>query len=120
MNDDFAAILAGPANQLTSVHVTLESGEVRSTPLFSDRTSTVKLQEHALPLPTELWGSRRQPLPAGVRAIGKIMPEILNRYGLSLDELDKCRPQPPAAAFVTVIPLSHAVLEPMAVENVLA
>ena len=29
------------------------------------------------------------------------MPEILNRYGLSLDELDECQPQPLAMAFVT-------------------
>ena len=74
----------------------------------------MKLPENALPLPTEPWQSRRQPLPAGVRSIGRIMPEILNRYGLSLDELDECQPQPPAMAFVTVLPHSQSVLEPMA------
>jgi hypothetical protein len=77
-------------------------------------TRIVKLQEHALPLPTEPRESRRQPLPAGVRTIGKIMPEILNRYGLSLAELDECQPQLPATAFVNIMPHSHAVLEPMA------
>jgi hypothetical protein len=74
----------------------------------------VKLQEHALPLPSEPWESRQHPLPAGVRSIGKIMPEVLNRYGRSLDELDECQPQLPATAFVSIIPHSHAVLEPMA------
>jgi hypothetical protein len=42
------------------------------------------------------------------------MPEVLNRYGLSLDELDEFRPQLPATAFVTRLPNSHVVLEPMA------
>ena len=74
----------------------------------------MKLQEHALPLPTELWESRRQPLPAGVRAIGRVMPEVLNRYGLSLNELGECQPQTPSTVFVTRLPHSHAVLEPMA------
>ena len=60
------------------------------------------------------WGSRRQPLPAGVRSIGKIMPEILNRYGLKLDELDEFQPQSPAMALVTRLPRSNSVLEPMA------
>jgi hypothetical protein len=53
-------------------------------------------------------------LPAGVRPIGKIMPEILNRYGLSLDGSDKCQPQLTAMAFVPVVPHSQSVLEPMA------
>lgn len=57
---------------------------------------------------------RRQALSAGVRSIGRIMPEILNRYGLSLDELDECQQQPPAAAFVSIMPHSQSVLEPMA------
>lgn len=74
----------------------------------------MKLQEHALPLPGEYWESRRQPLPAGVRSIGRIMPEVLDRYGLSLDELDACQPQLPAAEFVIRLPHPHAVLEPMA------
>ena len=74
----------------------------------------MKLQEQALPLPSAPWESRRQPLPAGVKSIGKIMPEILNRYGLSLDEFDECQPQPAATAFVSIMPRSHAVLEPMA------
>jgi hypothetical protein len=74
----------------------------------------VKLQEHALSLPSERWESSRQPLPAGVKSIGKIMPEILNRYGLSLDDSDECQPQPPATVFVPIMPRSHAVLEPMA------
>ena len=74
----------------------------------------MKLQEHVLPLPSEPWESRRQLLPAGVRSIGTIMPEILNRYGLSLDELDECQTQPPAMAFVTRLSHSHAVLETVA------
>jgi hypothetical protein len=53
-------------------------------------------------------------LPAGVRPIGKIMPEILNRYGLSLNDSDECPLQPSAAAFVPIAPRSHAVLEPVA------
>ena len=59
-------------------------------------------------------GKYGEPLPAGVRSIGNIMPEILNQYGLSLDELDECQPQPPATAFVSITPSSHSVLEPMA------
>jgi hypothetical protein len=39
------------------------------------------------------------------------MSEVLNRYGLSLDELDECEPQPPAMAFVTRLAISHAVFE---------
>jgi hypothetical protein len=74
----------------------------------------VKLQEHVLPLPTQPRQSRRQPLPAGVRSIGKIMPEILNRYGLSLDELDGSQPQPATTTFVSIVPRSNSVLEPMA------
>ena len=74
----------------------------------------MKLQEQALPLPAEPQESRRQPLPAGVRSIGKIMPEILNRYGLSLDVLDASQPQPSAAAFMIRLPSSNAMLEPMA------
>jgi hypothetical protein len=74
----------------------------------------VKLQEHALLLPSEHCGSRQHPLPAGVRSIGKIMPEILNRYGLSLAELDECQPQPLATAFVPIMLHSKSVLEPMA------
>jgi hypothetical protein len=35
----------------------------------------------------------------------------LNRYGLSLDDYDECQPQPPAMAFVTIVPHSHSVLE---------
>jgi hypothetical protein len=42
------------------------------------------------------------------------MPEILNRYGLSLAELDECRPQPSATAFMPIMPHSQSVLEPMA------
>ena len=42
------------------------------------------------------------------------MPEVLNRYGLSLDELGERQPQPPATAFVSIVPRSHSVLEPMA------
>ena len=72
----------------------------------------MKLHEHALPLPTEHWDSRRQPLPACVRSIGKIMPEVLDRYGLSLDE---CQSRSPAMAFLTRLPHSKSVLEPMAV-----
>ena len=60
----------------------------------------MKLQEHAFPLPSVPWESRRQPLPAGVRAIGMIMPEILNRYGLSLDDSEECQPRPQTPAFV--------------------
>jgi hypothetical protein len=75
----------------------------------------VKLQEHALPLRSMPWERPRQPLPAGVRAIGRVMPEVLNRYGLSLDELDECRPHTPATAFVPIAPRSHSVLESMAV-----
>jgi hypothetical protein len=71
----------------------------------------MKLQEQALPLPGEPWESRRQPLPAGVRSIGKIMPEILHQYGLSLDE---CRPQSLATAFVLIMPHSKSVLETVA------
>jgi hypothetical protein len=74
----------------------------------------VKLQEHALPLPAELCQCRRQPLPAGVRSIGRIMPEVLSRHGLSLDELDESRPQPQSTAFVHIMPHSQAVLESMA------
>jgi hypothetical protein len=77
----------------------------------------VKLQEHALRLPTQHWESRRHPLPAGVRSIGKIMPEILNRYGLSLDDSDEGQPQLPATAFVTIMPHSQSVLEPVGVGN---
>jgi hypothetical protein len=62
----------------------------------------------------EPWQSRRHPLPVGVLSIGKIMPEILNRYGLSLDEFDECQPQPPAATFVPIMPRSNSLLEPMA------
>jgi hypothetical protein len=62
----------------------------------------------------EPWESRHQPLPAGVRSIDKIMPEVLNRYGLSLDELDECQPQRTATAFVSIMPHSQSVLEPMA------
>lgn len=76
--------------------------------------SNMKLQEHALPLPAEPWETQRHSLPAGVRSIGKIMPEVLSRHGLSLDELDESQPQPPATAFLTLVPRSHAVLEPMA------
>ena len=43
------------------------------------------------------------------------MPEVLNRFGLSLDELDECHPRPPATAFVSILPHTHAVLEPMGV-----
>jgi hypothetical protein len=42
------------------------------------------------------------------------MPEVLDRYGLSLDELDECQPQLPATAFVPIMPHSQSVLEPMA------
>jgi hypothetical protein len=56
----------------------------------------------------------RSTLPAGVRSIGKIMPEILNRYGLSLDASGECQPQLPATAFVPIMPDSHPVLKPMA------
>ena len=74
----------------------------------------VKLQTQTPTRQTEPWESRRHPLPIGVRSIGKIMPEVLSRYRLSLDELDECQPQPPAATFVTIMPHSHAVLEPTA------
>jgi hypothetical protein len=114
-NDNFAAILAGPANRLTPVHVALESREVRRLPLFWDGTSIMKLQEHALPLPSETWESRRQPLPAGVRSIGGIMPEILNRYGLSLHDSDENQPQPSARVLVSIMPRTNSVLEPIAV-----
>jgi hypothetical protein len=74
----------------------------------------VKRQENVLLLPNEPSTNQRQPLPAVVRSIGKIMPEVLNRYGLSLDELDECQPQLPARMFVTYLPHSHAMLEPVA------
>jgi hypothetical protein len=80
----------------------------------------MKLQEHVLPLPTEPQESRRQPLPAGVRAIGKIVPEILNRYGLSLDDSEDFQPRPRTPAFVRIQPHTHAVLEPIAAGSVLA
>ena len=43
------------------------------------------------------------------------MPEILHRYGLSLDDSDECQRQPLATAFVTRLSHSQPVLEPMAV-----
>jgi hypothetical protein len=52
----------------------------------------MKCREYALPLPIEPWPSPRQPLLAGVRSIGKIMPAILAQYGFSLDELDEYQP----------------------------
>ena len=78
----------------------------------------MKLQEHALPLPSVLW-ERRQPLPAGVRVIGMIVPEILNRYGLSLNDSVDFQPRPQTPAFVTFLAHTHAVLEPIAEANVL-
>ena len=77
----------------------------------------MKLPENALPLLIQPCKSPRQPLPAGVRSIGRIMLEVLNRYGLSMDELDECQPQLPAMAFLTGLPHSQSVLEPMAAGN---
>jgi hypothetical protein len=54
-----------------------------------------------------------------MRSIGKIMPEILFRYGLSLDVSDARQPQPPATVFVPIAPRSQSMLEPVAVGNVL-
>jgi hypothetical protein len=64
-----------------------------------------------MPLPSEPWQSWRPPLPAGVKSIGTIVPEILNRYGLSIDELDECLPQLPVKVFVSIVPRSNLLLE---------
>jgi hypothetical protein len=69
---------------------------------------------HALPLPSEPWQIRCQPLPAGVRFIGKTVTQILNRYRLSFDELHECQPQLPTNMFVSIVPQSNLALEPMA------
>jgi hypothetical protein len=42
-----------------------------------------------------------------------IMPEILSRYGLFLDELDEGQPQRPAQVFLSIGPRSNFVLELM-------
>jgi hypothetical protein len=42
------------------------------------------------------------------------MPKILNRYGLAVDELNECQPQRPAKVFVSIVPRSNFVLEPLA------
>lgn len=42
------------------------------------------------------------------------MPEVPNRYGLLLDELDERQPQPVTTAFVPIMLHSQSVREPMA------
>ena len=66
----------------------------------------------------ECFRYRRQPLSAGVRSIGKIMPEILHRYGLSLDDSEDFQARPKTPAFVPFLAHTRAVLEPIVAANV--
>jgi hypothetical protein len=77
----------------------------------------VKLQDKALALPSPPWGDWRQALSSGVRPIGKILPEVLNRYGLLLDPLDVNKPPRSTAACVPSMPRSDLVLEPIVSGN---